>query len=131
MRVRKRAWQTVPVHWRIDSRSRLVLVTAEGQVTRAEMEEYLEVVTGAGANGYAKIFDGRSAEGGMDAADMLALGARFRAMHCEPHGPLAIVLQPARRHRLQPVLGMLAAAERPMRFFASLRAAMAWIKAAA
>ena len=121
----------VPVHWLIDSRSRLVLVTAEGEVTRAEMEEYLEVVTGAGANGYAKIFDGRAAKGGMDAADMLALGVRFRAMHSQPHGPLAIVLPPARRHRLQPVLGMLAAAERPMRFFTSLRTALGWIKAAA
>ena len=119
----------MPVHWLIDSRSRLVLVTAEGEVTRAEMEEYLDVVTGARANGYAKIFDGRSAKGGMDTADMIALGARFRAMHSEPHGPLAIVLQPARQHRLQPVLGMLAAAERPLRFFTNLRAAMGWIKA--
>ena len=121
---------TVPVHWRIDSRSRLVLVTAEGEVTRAEMEEYLEVVTGAGANGYAKIFDGRSGKGGMDVADMMALGARFRAMHSEPHGPLAIVLPPVHRDRLEPVLGVLAAAERPIRFFTSLRTAMGWIKAA-
>ena len=120
----------MPVHWLIDSRSRLVLVTAEGDVARADMEEYLEVVTAAGANGYAKVFDGRAGKGCMDAADMMALGARFRAMHSEPHGPLAIVLQPARRPNLQPVLGMLAAAERPMRFFASMRAAKAWIEAA-
>ena len=77
----------MPVHWLIDSRSRLVLVTAEGDVTRADMEEYLEVVTAAGANGYAKVFDGRAGKGCMDAADMMALGARFRAMHSEPHGP--------------------------------------------
>ena len=120
----------MPVNWLIDSRSRLVLVTAEGEVTRAEMEEYLEVVTGAGANGYAKIFDGRSGKDGMDTADMLALGAKFRALHCQPHGPLAIVLPPARRDCLQPILGILAAAERPIRFFTSLRTAMGWIKAA-
>jgi hypothetical protein len=120
----------MPVHWLIDSRSRLVRVTAEGEVTRADMEEYLEVVSGARANGYAKIFDGRSGKGCMDTADMQALGARFRIMHKEPHGPLAIVLQPARRVRLQPILGMLAAAERPMRFFTSMRAAEGWIKAA-
>ena len=118
----------MPVHWLIDSRSRLVVVTAEGYVTRAEMEEYLEVVTGANANAYAKIFDGRAGKGCMDAEDLLALGARFRVMHSEPHGPLAIVLQPARRHHLQPVLGMLAAAERPMRFFSGMRAAKRWIK---
>jgi hypothetical protein len=120
----------VPVHWLIDSRSRQVLVTAEGDVTRADMEEYLEVVTGAGANGYAKIFDGRPGKAAMDMADMVALGARFRVMHGEPHGPLAIVLQPTRRHHLEPVLGMLAAAERPIRFFTSMRTAKGWIKAA-
>jgi hypothetical protein len=48
----------VPVHWLIDSRSRLVLVTAEGEVTRAEMES-----------------------------------VKFRAMPCQLHGPLAIVLR--------------------------------------
>ena len=48
----------MPVHWLIDSRSRRVVVTAEGRVTRAEFGEYLEVVAGAGANAYAKIFDG-------------------------------------------------------------------------
>ena len=63
----------------------------------------------------------------MDAADRQAWGARFRAMRAEPHGPLAIVLQPARRHRLQPILGMLAAAKRPLRFFTSTRTAEGWI----
>jgi hypothetical protein len=96
----------------IDSRSRLVVVTAEGQVTRADFEEYLEVVTGAGANGYAKIFDGTRGENAMTREDMLALAGRFREMHAQPHGPLAIVLQPDRQARLEPVLGALATADR-------------------
>jgi hypothetical protein len=118
----------VTIHWVIDSRSRLVVVTAEGTVTRADFEEYLEVVTGAGANGYAKIFDGTRGENAMTREDMLALAARFREMHAEPHGPLAIVLQPDRQARLEPVLGALAAADRPLRLFATMRAAQTWIK---
>jgi hypothetical protein len=118
----------MPVHWVIDSRSRLVTVTAEGFVSRTEFEEYLEAVTGSGANPYAKIFDGRASNGGLPAADMLELAARFRALHAEPHGPLAIVVPPEKRERMTPVFGALAAAERPLRFFTSLTAAQRWIR---
>jgi hypothetical protein len=117
----------VPIYWVIDSRARQVVVTAEGKVTRAEFEEYLEAVTGAGANPYAKIFDGTRGENAIDREDMLALAARFRQLHAEPHGPLAIVLPVARRARLEPVLGALAAADRPLRLFTSLRTARRWI----
>jgi len=117
----------VPIHWLIDSRSRRVVVTAEGKVTRADFEDYLEVVTGAGANGYAKIFDGTRGVNAITAADMALFAARFRQLHAEPHGPLAIVLPRARRAALEPVLGALAAADRPLRFFATLRAARAWL----
>ena len=117
----------MPVHWLIDSRSRRVVVTAEGKVTRAEFEEYLEAVAGAGANPYAKIFDGTRGENAITEADMRILGARFRQLHAEPHGPLAIVLPLAKRAGLEPVLGTLAAADRPLRLFTTLRAARRWI----
>jgi hypothetical protein len=119
----------MPIYWLIDSRSRRVVVTAEGKVTRAEFEEYLEAVTGAGANSYGKIFDGTRGENGMAAEDMAALAARFRQLHAQPHGPLAIVLAPARRVQLEPVLGALAAANRPLRLFTSKLSALHWIDA--
>lgn len=117
----------MPVHWFIDSRSRRVVLTAEGKVTRAEFEEYLEVVAGARANSYGKVFDGTRGENAMTGQDMATLAARFRQLHAEPHGPLAIVLEPARRVRLEPVLGALAAANRPLRLFASKLSALRWI----
>jgi hypothetical protein len=117
----------MPIYWLIDSRSRRVVVTAEGKVTRAEFEEYLEAVTGAGANSYGKIFDGTRGEIAMAAEDMAALAARFRQLHAQLHGPLAIVLAPARRVQLEPVLGALAAANRPLRLFTSKLSALRWI----
>jgi len=117
----------MPIYWLIDSRSRRVVVTAEGKVTRGDFEEYLEAVTGAGANSYGKIFDGTRGENGMAAEDMAALAARFRQLHAQPHGPLAIVLAPARRVQLEPVLGALAAADRPLRLFTSKLSALRWI----
>ena len=118
----------MPVSWSIDSRAHLVTVTAQGKVERADMDEYLDCVTGARANSYRKIFDGsRLAEGAMAMEDMLALGARFRMLHAERHGPLAIVMPAERRARLLPVLGMLAAAPRPLRLFSSLIDAQRWV----
>jgi stage II sporulation SpoAA-like protein len=118
----------LPVKWFIDSRTQLVVVTAEGKVTRADMEAYLQAVTGARANGYAKIFDATKGESAMTPEDMTYFAVTFRRMHAELHGPLAIVLQEDRQARLQPVLGALAAADRSLRFFTSLLAARRWIK---
>ena len=96
-------------------------VVAEGRVTRAEIEAYLEAVTGAGANDYAKIFDALRGEGAMTRDDMAILAAT----------PLAILLQEQRQAGLEPVLGVLAAADRPLRLFTSRPAAKRWVKRAA
>lgn len=109
----------------------MVVVTAQGKVTRPEMEGYLDAVTGAGANGYAKIFDATNGKCGMTSEDMTYFAVTFRRMHAEPHGALAIVLQNERWARLQPVLGALAAADRPLRLFTSLLSAKRWIRARA
>jgi hypothetical protein len=117
------------VHWQIDSRARLVIFTVEGRATLAEVEEYLEAVTGAGATAYAKIYDGTASEGGLDATEMLTLAARFRELHHQPLGPLAIVMpSAASRERLIPVLGALAAGKRPVQFFKTVASARRWIK---
>ncbi|MBI2737451.1 MAG: hypothetical protein HYX38_13025 [Rhodospirillales bacterium] len=39
----------MPIHWAIDSRQELVVVTAEGDVTRADAEDYLDVIEGTGS----------------------------------------------------------------------------------
>ena len=117
----------MPVNWFIDSRRRVVEITAEGRVTRPEMEEYLEAVSGAGANGYAKIFDATRGELGMTNEDMSVMAATFRQMYSDPHGPLAIVLQQERQARLLPVLGALAAADRPLGLLTTRLAAKRWI----
>lgn len=55
----------MPIHWTIDSKQQLVVVTAEGDVTRADAEEYLDVVEGGGALAYRKLYDARAGTGAM------------------------------------------------------------------
>lgn len=119
----------MPLYWLIDSRRKLVTVACEGDVTRADVIEYLDAVEGAGALTYCKLFDGTAFETSMTTADMLEIGARFRSYHNQPIGPLAMVLPPDKADLFARVLGMLAAADRPMRVFRRLAPARRWIEA--
>ncbi len=101
---------------------------AEGDVTRAEFEAYLDAMGAADANGYRKLFDGSCASTLMPAEEILALGVRMRASHSMGSvGPLAVVVPDAMTEALERVLGMLAAARRPMRVFGEVEAARKWL----
>lgn len=118
----------MPVYWTIDSKYRLVVVTAEGDVTHADAEEYLDVIEGGGALAYRKLYDGRDGNVVMNHDEMMAIAARFRSYHHRPVGPLAIVLPHDKAEPVARVLGVLASADRPMRLFISLAQARRWIE---
>ncbi len=113
--------------WKIDSRARLVTVVADGPVTRADVERYLDAVDGAGALAYRKLFDGTTGVVAMEAEDLFALGARFRSYHDHAVGALAIIITEAQSDAVARLLGMLASADRPMRIFASRLTARRWL----
>jgi hypothetical protein len=119
----------MPLYWTIDSRQKLVTVTCAGDVTRADLVDYLNAVEGAGALTYCKIFDGTAFQTSMTSIEMLEIGALFRSYHAQPVGPLAIVLSPDKADLFARVLGILAAADRPMRVFTRLAPARRWIEA--
>lgn len=125
------------LHWFIDSRKRLIVITAEGPVTRADIDELLDAVTGAGALGYCKLVDARAGKVALSALDILAIGARVRSLHAGSVGAAAIVL-PGRMPRddepedaptlVARLIGILASAKRPVRLFKSVVAARRWLE---
>lgn len=118
----------MPLHWIIDPQQKLVTAVAEGDVTRVEFDAFLDDMTRADANSYRKLFDGGRGDTHMTADDILALGARMRASHENgPMGPLAVVVPEGHVETIGRVLGMLAAAKRPMRVFRQLAPARKWI----
>lgn len=120
----------MPLHWTVDSKESLVIAIAEGAVTRAEVENYLTVMNGAGTLSYRKLFDCSRSDTAMTAEDMLAIGVQIRARHAVVGtlGPLAIVVPPDKSELISRVLGILAAAERPMRVFFDTEPARRWIE---
>lgn len=120
---------TMPLHWTVDSKERLVITIAEGAVTRAEVENYITVMNGAGTLSYRKLFDCSRGDTAMTPEDMLAIGVQIRARHATTGalGPLAIVVPPAKSELVSRVLGILATADRPMRVFSESEPARRWI----
>jgi hypothetical protein len=118
----------MPLHWTIDSRAKLLTVVAEGVVTQAEFESYLDLIDQAGLHVYRKLFDGIDADTSMGPEQILAVGVRMRTSHqTQPVGPLAVVVPEDKVARVSRVLGMLAAARRPMRVFHAVGPARNWI----
>jgi hypothetical protein len=118
----------MPLHWTIDSRTRLFTATAEGTVSLDEVMAMLEAAAGARALGYRKLFDGRTATSAMAPDELLLLCARLREYHAQgPMGALALVATSDQTVTFSRLLGALASADRPIRIFATPRQARAWL----
>ena len=124
------------LHWFIDSRARLILVTAEGPVSRAEIDELLDAVTGTKALGYRKLVDATAGKFALSALDLLAIGARVRSLHAGSVGAVALVLPGGLPRDGEPedaptllarLIGILASAKRPLRLFKSVTSARRWL----
>jgi hypothetical protein len=124
------------LHWFIDSRKRLIVVTAEGPVSRADIDGLLDAVTGAKALPYRKLIDATAGKFAMGAVDLLAIGARVRSLHTGPVGAVALVLPGRPPQDDEPedaptlvarLIGIVASAKRPLRMFKSVTAARRWL----
>jgi hypothetical protein len=124
------------LYWFIDSRARLIVVTAEGSVSRTEIDGLLDAVTGAKALGYRKLVDATAGKLAMNALDLPAIGARVRSLHAGSVGAVAIVLPGRLTQDGEPddaptlvarLIGILASAKRPLRLFKSVASAKHWL----
>jgi hypothetical protein len=118
----------MPLYWTIDSKERLFTGSGEGNVTLADAMALLDALAGAGALSYRKLFDGRAVKSSMTGEELLAVCGRIRAYHEQgPVGALAIVCTPEQTVTFGRLLGALAAADRPIKMFPSLRQAHTWL----
>ncbi len=118
----------MPVHWKIDSRKRLLTVVAEGEVTRADADAFLDVLESGGLVSYRKLFDGMAGESAMTPEDLMAIGVRIRTGHQGGSvGALAVALTSEKAQLVSRVLGIMASAKRPMRLFDNVEDARRWI----
>jgi hypothetical protein len=119
----------MPLHWTIDSQLKLFAARADGDITFADLNRMLDAMAGAQAHGYRKLFDGSQGDTQMSPGEFLSLGVRMRSIHATgPMGPLAVVLPANKYYLVARVLGILAAAKRPMRMFTDPDKARQWLE---
>ncbi len=118
--------------WTIDPEARLIVVVANGDVARGEINALLDEMIAREAMAYRKLFDGSRGDTSMTSEELLMLGVRFRAIHAQGRmGPLAVVVAEHKAEIVAQVLGMLAAADRPMRVFRTPALARRWLESLA
>lgn len=119
----------MPLHWTAQSTPPLVTIVADGDITRADLESLFAFVHRAGLMPWRKLFDGRNGQGVFTLEDVEAIGARIReAAGTQEVGPLAFVLPTqGEKPELRRLLGLIAAAQRPMRLFRRVAPARRWI----
>lgn len=120
----------MPLHWRVDSREMLFMAVADGNVKFEDVEQVLDALLPDGVLGYRKLFDGTRGHTRMSSFELLTLGARMRTLHAGAGslGPLALVLPEKKRPPLMRLLGIMAAARRPLRLFADATSAYRWLE---
>jgi hypothetical protein len=118
--------------WTIDAETRWVVVVADGNVTRGEVDTLLDEMIAKEAMTYRKLFDGSQGDTSMTSEELLMLGVRFRAIHTQGRmGPLAVVVAEHKAELVAQLLGMLAVADRPMRVFRGPALARRWLESLA
>ena len=94
----------MPLHWTIDSRLQLFVAACDGNIEPTEVNQMLDAIVGANGLVFRKLQN----------ADV-------------EHGPLAIAVPDDKYMLLSRVLGILAAARRPMRVFKDADRARKWL----
>ena len=123
-------WETwgLPVDFEIDHTKRFVRVRAHGVVILREILDFFDALVVQDAMPYPKLFDAREAEPDLSDDDVMTLGARVSAYAAmDPRGPVAAVAVTKKAGDILQRFMNLGGAQRPMRLFASVEEARAWL----
>src|SRR5258708_7814504 len=119
----------MPLKWKIDHAECLVTVTAEGEVTVEQTEEYLDAIVVADAMPYAKLFDAGTMVLQLSDDDMMLLGARMSAYSSafDTAGPLAFVATTLAVEGFAKRFLNVASVQRPSKICKTVEEAKIWL----
>jgi hypothetical protein len=120
----------MPINWTISHPQRAVSVEVEGEISLAEVEEYLDALVVADAMPYAKLVDCRKMTTHWNDDEVMNLGARIRAYaSVMKGGPVVFVVATPEINDYARRYINLTTAERPVKIVSSLEAARTWLSA--
>jgi len=120
----------MPMRFKIDHDRRFVDVEGRGAVGLQDVLDYFDALVTDNGMPYRKLLDLRDVTPKLTDADVLVLGARVSAYaHLEPRGPVALVSSNDESDLFIRRFMNLGGAKRPIRLFASMDEARAWLAA--
>jgi hypothetical protein len=121
----------MPIHVSVNHTDRTARAACSGTVGMADLENYFDGLTVAGAGPYPKLFDMGGADFAISDTEMLLVAARIRAYQqtaSAPIGPVAIVAVSQKGFEQAELFAVLADADRPLLVFRTLAEAGQWLE---
>lgn len=118
----------MPVQWGIDHATRMVVLTAEGSLRLADLEDCLAVMASAATLSYRKLVDLTSCSSGLSRDELLALSTRVNEFgNIVAMGPAAIVVASREIHEQARLFGTLTGPRRRLKIFDQRDKAFEWL----
>ncbi len=118
----------MPIMWGVNHAARLVSAKATGELSRAEIEDYLDGLMTAATLSYRKVLDMAESRLALSADDMAVLGARIRAHESVgPMGSVAVIAASDDVYDQVRLFESVVHAQRSLRVFRDADKAYAWL----
>jgi hypothetical protein len=118
----------MPVVWGVDHAARLVSAKATGELSRSDIEDYLDGLVAAATLSFRKVLDMAESRLALSAEDMAALGARIRGHESMgPMGSVAIIAGSDEIYDQVRLFESVVDAQRPLKIFRDAEMAYAWL----
>lgn len=118
----------MPISWGVEHTARLVLATARGELSRADIEQYLDRLAAAATLSYSKVFHMDDCRLALTDDDLAAIGTKVRSFEdTRPMGPVAVIAVSDALYEQARMFDTMVIADRPLRIFRDAGAAYDWL----
>ena len=118
----------MPIAWGVDHAARLVSARATGELSRADIEAYIDGLVAAATLSYRKVLDMAECRLAVSSDDMAALGARVRGRESKgPMGSVAVIAGSDDVYDRIRLFESVVDADRPLKIFRDAEMAYAWL----
>jgi hypothetical protein len=118
----------MPITWGVNHAARLVSAKAAGELSRMDIEAYLDGLVAAATLSYRKVLHMADSRLALSSDDMAAIGARVRGHESMgPMGSVAIIAGSDELYDQVRLFESVVDAQRPLKIFRDAELAYAWL----
>ena len=118
----------MPISWGVDHAARLVLAAGRGELSRTDLEQYLDRLAAAATLSFSKVFHMDDCHLALTDDDLAAIGAKVRSYEdLGSMGRVAVIAVSDELYEQARLFDAMVVADRPLRIFRDAGAAYDWL----